>query len=54
MVLQLFVMESSIRDEFSAKEIYTGVVPGNEVAKRLYESVGFKNTGLVELGMEKR
>lgn len=52
MVLQLFVMESSIRDKFSAKEIYTGVVPGNVVAKRLYESVGFKNTGLVELGME--
>lgn len=41
-----------VRDRFSAKEIYTGVVPGNEVAKRLYESVGFRNTGLYELGME--
>ena len=41
-----------VRDRFSAKEIYTGVVPGNEVAKRLYESVGFRNTGLYEMGME--
>jgi len=41
-----------IRDNYNAKEIYTGVVPGNDVAKGLYESVGFKSTGLVELGME--
>ena len=41
-----------IRDRFNAKEIYTGVAPGNVVAKRLYESVGFKDTGLIELGME--
>jgi diamine N-acetyltransferase len=41
-----------IRDRFHADEIYTGVVPGNAVAKGLYESVGFKDTGLVELGME--
>ena len=42
-----------IRDNYNAKEIYTGVVPGNDVAKGLYESVGFKSTGLVELGMKK-
>ena len=41
-----------VKDRFHAKEIYTGVTPGNTVAKKLYESVGFKDTGLVELGME--
>ena len=41
-----------IQNRFNASEIYTGVVPGNSVARKLYESVGFKDTGLVELGME--
>ena len=41
-----------LRDHFDVSEIYTGVVPGNAVAKKLYESVGFKRTGLIELGME--
>ena len=41
-----------VKDRFGAKEIYTGVTPGNTVAKRLYESVGFRDTGLLELGME--
>ena len=41
-----------LRDHFDVSEIYTGVVPGNTVAKKLYESVGFKRTGLIELGME--
>ncbi|MBP5609043.1 MAG: GNAT family N-acetyltransferase [Lachnospiraceae bacterium] len=41
-----------IQNRFNASEIYTGVVPGNFVAKKLYESVGFEDTGLVELGME--
>lgn len=35
-------------DKFHAEEIYTGVVLGNEQAKHLYISVGFKETGLVE------
>ena len=38
--------------EFHPQDIYTGVAPGNNVAKRLYESVGFKDTGLSEFGME--
>ncbi|MBP5553413.1 MAG: GNAT family N-acetyltransferase [Lachnospiraceae bacterium] len=41
-----------LQNRFNASEIYTGVVPGNTVAKKLYESVGFADTGLVELGME--
>ena len=41
-----------IKDKFDAKEVYTGVVPGNDVAKNLYKSIGFKDTGLIELGME--
>lgn len=41
-----------VRDKFGQVDIYTGVTPGNTVAKKLYESVGFKSTGLVEMGME--
>ena len=41
-----------LQDRFDVSEIYTGVVPGNTVAKKLYESVGFVDTGLIELGME--
>ena len=41
-----------IKDRFHARELYTGVAPGNTAAKSLYESVGFKETGLVEYNME--
>ena len=41
-----------LKDRFDVSEVYTGVVPGNTVAKGLYESAGFKDTGLIELGME--
>ena len=41
-----------VKKRFEPVDIYTGVVPGNTVAKRLYESVGFADTGLVEGGME--
>lgn len=41
-----------LKDKFGAKEIYTGVSLGNEIAKHLYNSVGFKETGVVEDNME--
>jgi len=41
-----------VKKRFNPKAIYTGVSIGNDVAKRLYESVGFVATGLVEFGME--
>ena len=41
-----------LKDRFDVSEIYTGVVPDNTVAKKLYEAVGFKSTGLIEPGME--
>ncbi len=41
-----------LKKRFNTKEIYTGVSLGNEVAKSLYKSVGFVETGLVEDGME--
>ena len=41
-----------VREKFGPVDIYTGVTPGNTIAKKLYESVGFESTGLVELGME--
>ena len=41
-----------LKDHFDVSEIYTGVAPGNEMAKHLYSSMGFEDTGLVELGME--
>ncbi len=41
-----------IKEKFNPPDIYTGVAPGNTVAKKLYRSVGFEDTGLVECGME--
>ncbi len=41
-----------LQEKFGVSEIYTGVLLGNEVAKRLYGSCGFVETGLVEYGME--
>ena len=41
-----------MRERFGVSEIYTGVVPENTVAKELYKSVGFNETGRAELGME--
>ncbi|MBR1471028.1 MAG: GNAT family N-acetyltransferase [Lachnospiraceae bacterium] len=41
-----------IKEKFDPHEIYTGVAPGNQVAKGLYESVGFADTGFREFGME--
>ena len=41
-----------LKERFSVKEIYTGVIPDNKVAKDLYLSVGFEDTGLFENGME--
>mgnify|MGYP001101249915 CR=1 FL=1 len=37
---------------FDVREIYTGVLAGNEAAKHLYSSFGFKMTGKVENNME--
>ncbi|SEM03734.1 diamine N-acetyltransferase [Butyrivibrio sp. ob235] len=41
-----------IKEKFNPPNIYTGVAPGNTVAKDLYKSVGFEDTGLIECGME--
>ncbi len=41
-----------LKERFAAKEIYTGVLLENEAAKRLYKSLGFVETGLIENGME--
>lgn len=41
-----------VKERFRAKEIYTGVIPGNSTAKSLYRSVSFEDTGLFENGME--
>ena len=41
-----------LKDTFNVKEIYTGVASGNQVAKNLYKSVGFEETGIFEDGME--
>lgn len=41
-----------LKDRFGAKEIYTGVALGNERAKHLYTSIGFKETGLIKDNME--
>ena len=41
-----------LKERFQVTEVYTGVVPENAVAKRVYSSIGFKPTGLYEFGME--
>ncbi len=40
-----------LREKFNVREIYTGVLLGNEIAKHLYKSVGFVETGLIEDNM---
>ena len=42
---------SFLKENYQVKEIYTGVSPGNDVAKKLYKSVGFQETGLFENNM---
>ena len=41
-----------LKDNYQVKEIYTGVAPGNHIAKSLYLSMGFAETGLFENNME--
>ena len=41
-----------LKNRFNVTEVYTGVSPGNTVAKSLYESVGFRFTGFEEDNME--
>ena len=40
-----------LKNRFQVNEIYTGVIPGNNVAKGLYESLGFMETGVFENNM---
>ena len=40
-----------LKDRFHVSEIYTGVIPGNDTAKKLYRSVGFAETGVFENNM---
>ncbi len=35
-------------ENFHVKSVYTGVVFGNTVAKKLYESLGFRETGVTD------
>ena len=41
-----------MKKQYDIKEIYTGVAIDNDVAERLYHSVGFQLTGLIENGMK--
>ena len=41
-----------LRERFCAKAVYTGVVPENTAAIRLYGKLGFRDTGLFENGMK--
>ncbi|MBO4864855.1 MAG: GNAT family N-acetyltransferase [Eubacterium sp.] len=41
-----------LKEKYNVKAIYTGVSPGNDVAKRLYTSMGFVETGVFENNME--
>ena len=41
-----------LMETYGAGEIYTGVALGNQVAKHLYSSFGFDQTGVIEDNME--
>lgn len=41
-----------MKKQYYIKEMYTGVAIDNDVAERLYHSVGFQLTGLIENGMK--
>ena len=41
-----------LQEWYGVSAVYTGVSPGNETAKALYRSAGFRETGLFENGME--
>ncbi len=41
-----------LKRNFQVDKVYTGVLPDNLTAKRLYLSLGFQETGLFENGME--
>lgn len=40
-----------LKNNFNTNRVYTGVAPNNEVAKHLYSSFGFVETGVIEDGM---
>ena len=40
-----------LKDNFKAYRVHAGVTPDNEVAKHLYSSFGFFETGVIEDGM---
>ena len=48
--LQLAV--NYLHNNFDCEEIYTGVYIGNNIAKHLYISFGFEETGKIEANME--
>lgn len=41
-----------LKETFNAKEVYVGVSAGNNIAKKLYSSVGFNATSLIENNTE--
>lgn len=41
-----------MKKQYGIRELYTGVILGNEAAEHLYQSVGFRLTGLIENGMK--
>ena len=43
---------SFLKENYQVNSIYTGVSPGNTVAKALYRSMGFTETGVFENDME--
>jgi diamine N-acetyltransferase len=37
-----------MRQNYACRDIYITIVPGNEVARKLYESMGFVDTGTID------
>jgi diamine N-acetyltransferase len=50
--LALLELKKLIKDKYNGDKLYTSVKPENNVAKDLYERVGFKGTGEIRWGEE--
>ena len=50
--LSLLELKKLIKENYNGKRLYTSVKPQNDIAKKLYQNAGFKNTGEIRWGEE--
>jgi diamine N-acetyltransferase len=50
--LSILELKKLIKENYNGKRLYTSVKLQNSIAKKLYQNVGFKNTGEIRWGEE--